>query len=379
LPRQRLSPKRPVQPDADWLSTLSLASGWPNFDETISFRDLGFPLDPFYARESPDGAILRGFNEEDAEIARRFRNRKCPEDETSYYTRVKHFEEVQRGREYIPPNEFYEIMRKKALRAEDDERQSRIERAQSMFLMHAMGELKGHFLGWKLLAAKQRRVKRFLIRRMFDTKRSILEAWYDIAQKYKRAKYLMSRHMANHQQKAFLGWKEYVTKNLKVKRLMMGHMAKLEQRTFRAWADYTGKGKFVREKIGKHLIGAKRERFKRWAKYTETSLKIKRLVGKHFVGMLRSVFVAWFVWTEKSIKAKRMFAGHLLGLQKMVFQAWRGVTDEWKREREAKRLWLGHQNPEDFFLQGFMEVPKHKVQQLPRNYNSPASTWRISF
>ena len=151
LPRARLSlSKITSQDEDDRLSNLSVVSLWPDLEATVSFRDMGFELDPFFTRETPDGAILRGFKDEDVEKARRLRNRRCPEDETEYYSKMRHFTEVQKGRAFVSPNEFYEILRKNALKAEDMERESRIKRAQEMFLMHAMGELKGSFIGWKV-------------------------------------------------------------------------------------------------------------------------------------------------------------------------------------------------------------------------------------
>jgi len=127
-----------------------MQSSWPSFGVVLSSDDMGVDRDPFYAREIPVGAILRGFKDEDAEIAGRLRNKRCPEEETSYYGKLNHFSEIQESRAYKKPNEFYELLRRKALLAEDADRQTRIEKAQHMFMMHAMGELKGNFIGWKV-------------------------------------------------------------------------------------------------------------------------------------------------------------------------------------------------------------------------------------
>lgn len=76
-------------------------------------------------------------------------------------------------------------------------------------------------------------------------------------------------------------------------------------------------------------------------------------------------------------KVKGMFINHLTGLQKAIFEAWRDVTTAWRRDREARELWEGHQRPEDFFSQMFTNSPSHLVQTLPRSFKSPPSKWIV--
>ncbi len=363
-----------IPDDTNWLTPPT--SEWPSFNHPVTPSELGLNPDPFFTIGWPEGSIFKDFREEDAERERQRRKTKIATN-TSYFARARHFREVQESRAFTPPNAFYELLRRKALEAQDADRQARIEQAGRMFLVRAMGALRSHFIVWKELVKKNKRAKQFLLRKMFGIQRSVLLAWNETTSKHRRAKLFMARHMSDHQTKAFFAWKEYVKKNLKIKRMLQGHIAKLEERTFRAWSERIRRDKFVREKIAKHLVGARREKFKRWAKYAETSLKIKRLVGKHFVGIQRTVFVSWFIWTGKSIKAKRMFASHLMGLQKAVLQAWRRVADQWRRERIMQELWRGHQKPHDFFSVDNWGAPAHTVKHLPRSYSSTSAHWRM--
>ncbi|GMI02156.1 hypothetical protein TrST_g14252 [Triparma strigata] len=373
----RLTKPSPALPhDGTWLTSSSAA--WPALNVAASGRELNFEDDPYFTKGFPLGSIFYHFSEEEEVERRRLRNRKCPEDATTYYSRARHFKEVQDRRRFIPPNAFYELLKKNAQTADDLERQARIEQAGQLFLKHAMGALRSNFAEWKEVAAKSKRARRFLKRRFWGIQRSVLIAWCEIAQKYKRGRIFLAKHMGSVERKSFVAWREYTRKSMKVKKFLMGHMAKLEQTVFEMWANYVKKGKYVREKMSRHLVGTKRERFTRWANYARTSAKIRALIGKHFVGVVRTTFVAWFQWAGKIIKAKRMFASQLVGLQKMVFLAWRGVSQDWKRERLQRELYLGIQKPSDYFSSLEQdEGPDHAVQRFPRSYSTPSSRWRM--
>lgn len=69
------------------------------------------------------GSIFYHYSEEEAEERRRLRNKKCPEDATTYYSRARHFKEVQDRRRFVPPNAFYELLKKNAQTADNLERQ----------------------------------------------------------------------------------------------------------------------------------------------------------------------------------------------------------------------------------------------------------------
>ncbi|GMH47859.1 hypothetical protein TL16_g00168 [Triparma laevis f. inornata] len=300
----------PLPHDGNWLT--GSAAAWPDLNAAASGWVMDFEKDPFFTKGWPMGSIFYHYSEEEAEERRRLRNKKCPEDATTYYSRARHFKEVQDRRQFVPPNAFYKLLKKNAQTADNLERQARIQQAGQMFLKHAMGALRSKFTEWKELAAKSKRARRFLKRKFWGIQRSVLVAWCKVAQKNKRGRLFLAKHMGSIERKSFVAWKEYTRKCMKVKKFLKGHMSKLEQTVFEAWANHVRKGKYVRGKMSKHLVGAKRERFTRWANYARTSAKIKALVGKHFVGVVRTTFEAWYQWVGKMIKAKRMFASQLV-------------------------------------------------------------------
>ena len=147
-----LSKKLPVHatnPRVSLIRSCTFAP-WPEFDKPISSAEMGFELDPFYTTGWPNGSILRGYANGSTEPPGKGRKKKCPENATSYFSKVKYFEEIQRSRSLANPNEFYELLRGNALAADDADRNARIQRAQQMFLMNAVGKLRVHFLGWKV-------------------------------------------------------------------------------------------------------------------------------------------------------------------------------------------------------------------------------------
>ena len=349
---------------------------WPGPGAPVDRQSMGFVEDPFFTHGWADGSIFRGFKEADAEAARRRRKIKVAKG-SNYFARARHWREVQEGRAFIPPNAFYELLRKNKLTADDAERQSRIDRAARMFLMHAQGALRAHYFAWMETAKKSIRAKKFLIRQMYGMQRSCLTEWYEYTMKMKKAKKLMARHMVGASTKAFIAWKEYVVKNNKVKAFLKHLMGKLEETTFRKWRDHVKVKKFLMLKMAKLLQGAKREKFSRWFKFSSTNAKIKRLVAKHFVGCVRLCLTSWFGYVGKMIKCKRIFAKGLVGLQKMVFVAWRGVTDEWGRERKERELWQGHRKPDDFFSLDDWSAPQHTVKPFARHHVGVLVKWRV--
>ena len=106
--------------DADWL-TIPVAD-FPRAKSAVTSDDLGLDPDPFYTKGFPMGSIFYNYSEEKASEDRRRRNKRCPEDATAYYSRSRHFREIQERRMFVPPNAFYELLRKNALKAEDFER-----------------------------------------------------------------------------------------------------------------------------------------------------------------------------------------------------------------------------------------------------------------
>ena len=123
----RLTKPSPALPhDGTWLTSSSAA--WPALNVAASGRELNFEDDPYFTKGFPLGSIFYHFSEEEEEERRRLRNRKCPEDATTYYSRARHFKEVQDRRRFVPPNAFYELLKKNAQTADDLERQVRIDR-----------------------------------------------------------------------------------------------------------------------------------------------------------------------------------------------------------------------------------------------------------
>lgn len=338
---------------------------------------MGFVPNPYYTEGTPKGSIFFNFTEEDAERDRLARAQKVATN-TSYFDKCQWFREVQEKRAFIPLNEYYEMLRIKALNAADKERQSRIALAGQMFLKHAMGAKRSHFIALMEITKKNIRAKRFLMERMVGSQRRVFIAWADCTFKFKRVRAFINKHMASSMTKSFSAWKEYVIKNKKIKKLFGNHMQKFEAKNFIALKEYVKRTRYVRLKMAKHLVGAKMDKFMRWKNYAETSRKIKNLVGKHFVGLLRTTFVEWFVWTGRSIKVKRLLAGHFLGLQKSIFLAWRGVTDQWKKERLTEAYKEQEFTPDDFMNIDSWGLPKHtEVPNLRPNYRGPQTKYRM--
>ena len=212
-------------PNSEWLNISS--SNWPKPTQSFDHHDMGFIPNPFYTEGTPKGSIFYNFTEEDAENERLARKNKLATN-TSYFDKCQWFREVQEKRAFVPQNEYYEMLRIKALNAADKDRAERIALAGQMFLKHAMGAVRGHFYALKELTDKNKRAKRFLMERMVGSLRRVFMAWADCSGKFRRVRNFINKHLASSMRKTFAAWKEYVVKNNKIKKMFGSHMQKIE-------------------------------------------------------------------------------------------------------------------------------------------------------
>jgi len=195
---------KPYVTDDSKFRTIPMSS-WPNFDKPFSHADMNYSYNPYDAHNVvPKGSVFHNFSEEEVERLRFERATKRATN-TSYFNKCQQFRTAQEKRAFVPPNQYYEMLRIKALNASDKDRAERIALAGQMFVKHAMGALKSHFDALNELTEKSKRAKRFLLKRMAGGLRQTFMAWQDITRKYKRVRHFVNKHMADALTRSYAG------------------------------------------------------------------------------------------------------------------------------------------------------------------------------